>query len=113
MRSLGVHNALRALPESVLEERYYICRLAGELVCKFFVVRYQVRNIDITVVLLHEDVFSYLVSVDIGSVQLESKDELFEFGLDFCSWFDGRVLERCEYAQRVRRSCVHSGRRSS
>ena len=64
------------------------------------------------IVLFHKDVLSYLVSVDVCAIQLKSEDELFQSGLDFCSWLHGRVLDRCQYAQRVRRSRVHSARGS-
>ena len=40
-------------------------------------------NINVAVVLLHEDIFADLVAVDVCAVELESEDKLFEFGLEF------------------------------
>ena len=40
-------------------------------------------NINVAVVLFDEDVLAYLVAVDVCAVELESEDELFEFGLEF------------------------------
>lgn len=41
------------------------------------------RNVNVAVILLYEDVLAYLVAVDVCAIELESEDELFEFGLEF------------------------------
>ena len=98
---LRVDNALSTLPEGTLEERDDVRRLAGELVCKFLIVRYQMCNVDIAVVLFDKYILPYLVSINVCPVELKCKDELFQFRLKFCAWLDRGVLERCQYAQRV------------
>ena len=44
-------------------QRNYICRLCLESVCQLFIVRNEVRNVNIAVVLLYKDIFADLISV--------------------------------------------------
>ena len=46
------------------DERYYLGWLGGKLMGKLFVVRYEMCNVDIAVVLLHEYILPYLIPVE-------------------------------------------------
>jgi hypothetical protein len=53
-----------------------------KLVRKLFIVRDQVCDIDVTVVLLHEDILANLVSVKKNIVEVEVHDEVDQLLLD-------------------------------
>ena len=104
---LWIDDTLRALLQRSFEEGYDIRRVACKLVRQFFVVRDEMRDVDIAIVLFDEDVLSDLVSVDEGTINLKSKDEFFELCLDFCAWFFGAIIVSAEHTDCVFRSCIH------
>ena len=73
---LRVDNALSALLESGFEEGDDLTRVASELVGEFFVIRDDMRDVDVAVELFHQHVLADLVSVDVCSIELEDKNEL-------------------------------------
>jgi len=65
-------------------------------------------NVDIAIKLPDECIFSKLVSVDEGAIDLESKDEFAQFGLDFGPWLFCAIVQRSKHAERIGASRVHS-----
>ena len=75
IRFLRVDDALGALAQGTFEEWDCPCGICRQPVRKFFIIRYEVCNVNIAIVLLDKSVLSNLVSVDECAVYLESKDE--------------------------------------
>ena len=64
-------------------------------------------NINVAVVLSDKRVLAYLVSVDECAIDLKSKDEFPQFGLDFCAWYFGTIAKRRKDAERICASGIH------
>ena len=56
-------------------------------------------DVNVAKILFYEDILADLISIDESAIDLESEDELFESGLNFCSWFGGTVLQRGKNAK--------------
>ncbi len=106
---LRIDNTLSTLAEGGLEEGNGASRVSRQPVRKLFIVRDDMGNIDVTVILSDQSILSDLVSVDEGSVNLKGEDELSQFGLDFAAWLFSPVAKRCKHAERVGTSSVHVG----
>lgn len=98
---LREYNALRALFQGCFEKGNHASRLGGEFMCKFFVVRYQVRDVDIAKVSLDQHILANLVAVDVRAIDLVGEYELFQVGLPFSSRLDIWVARGTQYAERV------------
>lgn len=58
----GIYDALSAGLQGAFEEGNDVSGGCGQLVCQLLIVRDQVRDIDVTVVLLDQYILSYLIS---------------------------------------------------
>lgn len=106
---LRVDNTLGALAQGGFEEWNCPSRVSRQSIRKLFIVRDEMGNVDVAVVLSDQSIFSDLVSIDEGAINLKSEDEFSQFGLNFTAWLFSTITKRCKHAERVGTSSVHVG----
>ena len=98
---------LSARSPFVTHQRNDLGRLVGESMGKLLVKGDQMCNVDVTVILLHQYVLSYLVTIYEGIVEAELENEVAQLFLDMAGRILGIAIIGIEHGCRIDRLSIH------